>query len=455
MRLEKEIKHSGKFWLPESPEKSLPGTLIISDGGDIQLEINSDDELSDDDLHIERITGNVEKLGYVILDNCMYKRKSLAFGLGITTSSLLVRRAFIGVSNDCNDAIKLSRFTFEIEGLNEWLRITGIKVSHDYENHNAVITYEPQPPIEITIDGATIRIAYAYSIPGTPTLTEAKITHRAELDIIADEPRELDYFSALARKITSFLCIAIDKTVAIFNVNATIPSSETEDNRDIKVKIFYPSLPYSDSKPTDFNRHESLFTYPIIREQFPEVLRRWIDNYDTIYPALHLFLATKDGTHKYLENKFLAMAQSLETFSRRTSLEKMFSDSDYKDLQEHLLNSCPKPHLDWLKGKLLHGNEISLAKRLTTLFSPFKHELDQTEPKTKAAIRKIVDSRNYLTHYDPASKSKCAWGREMWILNQKMEAVMILSILKHSGLNSAALAKISQGWAMTTRFNCR
>ena len=39
MRIKEDFKKSGYFWLPSAPDKKFPGTLSISDGGIIDLEI--------------------------------------------------------------------------------------------------------------------------------------------------------------------------------------------------------------------------------------------------------------------------------------------------------------------------------------------------------------------------------------------------------------------------------
>jgi hypothetical protein len=39
VRIKKDFKKSGYFWLPSAPDKKFPGTLSISDGGIIDLEI--------------------------------------------------------------------------------------------------------------------------------------------------------------------------------------------------------------------------------------------------------------------------------------------------------------------------------------------------------------------------------------------------------------------------------
>ena len=39
MRIEKEMKGQGYFWLPSTPDQKAPGTLSISDGGIIKLKV--------------------------------------------------------------------------------------------------------------------------------------------------------------------------------------------------------------------------------------------------------------------------------------------------------------------------------------------------------------------------------------------------------------------------------
>ncbi|WP_372239958.1 HEPN domain-containing protein [Pseudomonas sp. 9AZ] len=45
-------------------------------------------------------------------------------------------------------------------------------------------------------------------------------------------------------------------------------------------------------------------------------------------------------------------------------------------------------------------------------------------------VRKIVDTRNYLTHYDSTAEKRAAKGRKLWILGQKLESIFELNIYK-------------------------
>lgn len=64
MRVKEKIKKSGYFWLPSVPEKKIAGTLNISDGGKIELEVAG---LFDENIErgkFERIVGQIEKYGF-------------------------------------------------------------------------------------------------------------------------------------------------------------------------------------------------------------------------------------------------------------------------------------------------------------------------------------------------------------------------------------------------------
>ena len=57
-------------------------------------------------------------------------------------------------------------------------------------------------------------------------------------------------------------------------------------------------------------------------------------------------------------------------------------------------------------------------------------------------IRSIVDTRNYLTHYDESLEKNAADGTELWALCQKMEAMFQLHILNILGFSENEVSEI-------------
>jgi hypothetical protein len=171
-------------------------------------------------------------------------------------------------------------------------------------------------------------------------------------------------------------------------------------------------LPFDEKEPKA-DWHRMLFEYGQISSDASRIINNWISAYETIDPALNLYFSVRTGTHKYLESKFLALAQGLETLHRRTSTEKMMDQDQFQELSEEIISHCPEEHKLWLSGRLMHGNEINLGRRLKGIVEPFKQYVGDREERTKL-IRAIVDTRNYLTHYDESNAENVVKGRDLW-----------------------------------------
>ncbi|MBG0754086.1 HEPN domain-containing protein [Vibrio cidicii] len=443
MRIEHEYVKTGYFWLPERDEKKIPGILTIKDGGDIQLEVvGLFDSFNDDEF--DRIIGHIEDDGLVTLESCFYTNKNVAFS-GISKSKICVNRVLSGVAYDKDEVVTFNTLSFSIDSLDEWIGISGINVNHDKEYKTATISYTPPENISYELDnGMRLEICFAYTLPRSLNTTEAKISQRVYFKLKSEELRPLDDFTEIAYKLTNFLCFAIDATVALKDLSAT--SKEIQRNGGdgckypVPVKVFYHSIPFSESAP-DKSWHRMLFTYGTIKSNAQDVFNNWLQAYEIMAPALSLYFSTKNGAQKYLEGKFLALAQGLETYHRRTNDEKLMDPFEFDSLVSKISESCPKEHSEWLIGRLMHGNEINLRKRLKQIVEPFKDKLGTSKERGKL-LGKIVDTRNYLTHYNENLKDNAADGEELWILCQKMEVIFQLHFLKTIGFSEKEIDSV-------------
>lgn len=197
MRIKEELKKSGYFWLPSDPERKIPGTLIITDGGNIELEVVGLFDESIEGLNktlngkdeMERIIGHIEKHGLVTLDDCFYKNKNISFG-GISKSSVCVNKALVGVAYDDKEIVLINTFQFSVEGIDEWVQLSGIKVEYQFEKRTASITYSPPEDISLNLNnGMKLLITFSWTLPGLPNTTEAKITQKAYFKLASEQER--------------------------------------------------------------------------------------------------------------------------------------------------------------------------------------------------------------------------------------------------------------------------
>lgn len=208
----------------------------------------------------------------------------------------------------------------------------------------------------------------------------------------------------------------------------------------LKFYIYYQSNSYSDKEPKK-SWHDMIFRYATIRSNTQQVFNSWINAYEDLAPALGLYFSTKTGAFKYLEGRFLALAQGLETYHRRTSTETLMDIKPFETLVAEVMKGCPPEHVDWLNGRLMHGNEINLGKRLKRIIEPFKNHLGTSSVRSKL-LRKIVDTRNYLTHYSENLKGDAARGKELWDICEKMEVIFNFHFLKVIGFSEEEIGKV-------------
>lgn len=448
MRIEEGYVKTGYFWLPKQQENKIPGILTIKDGGDIELEVvglfdesiealNGEDDLS-------RIIGYVEKDGLVTLDNCFYTKKNISFG-GISKSKVCVNRVLSGVAYDKNEEVTFNSLSFSVDCMDEWVGISGINVQNDWDNRTAIISYKPPENIAYSLDnGMQLEICFAYTLPGFPNTTEAKITQRAYFKLSSGSLKPLSDFTEIVYKLTNLMCFAIDATVTLKDLTATSMEIQREISEGksypVPIHIYYPSIPFSEKAPQK-SWHQMLFNYGAIKTNAQDIFNNWLNAYEILSPALSLYFSTKIGAQKYLDGKFLALAQGLETYHRRNSDEKLMNEEEFESLVESVKKNCPEENINWLEDRLIHGNEINLGKRLKRIIEPFKDHLGSSKERSKL-LRKIVDTRNYLTHYSEDLKAKSAEGKDLWLLFQKMEVIFQLHFLKVLGFSDGEIQNV-------------
>lgn len=449
MRIKDEIRKSGIFWLVENEEEKIPGEVTISNGGKIEVEING---LFGGDLQLtkntfaNRIIGKLEDGRLITLDDCYYIERNLSFG-GMSKSRIFSNFAMFGAAFEKDEIPTFETLEFSIDSIDEWIGITGISVTRDFEKRTATISYNPIKNLSYKISPTiSLEIGFAYTIPGFPVRNEAKITQSTFFKIVSENKISIDELTELAYKITNLVCFATDhilsmKSAVVTSSDLIQELTETE-SRPLPINLYYQSLPFTE-QPIKLRNSEILFNFSSLQDRAENFLKNWIAACDYLAPSLGLYFSVKNGGQKHLEGKFLALAQSLETYHRRTSDEKMMEEKSFSEMIDKIVSGCPQEHAEWLQQRLQFGNEISLRKRLEKIIEPFK-EIIGTNTKNKSMIGKIVSTRNYLTHYGEEAKKGAVFGIEMWKLQNKLEAILQLHIMQTIGFTKDEIKFISE-----------
>ena len=422
MRIKEQIKKSGFFWLPSEdsnsfdavPDDAVSGTLSISDGGNIELELSPSlvTGIRDFKLNsLNQILGHVETYGRVTVDRCQSVTRKPSFVHGEWMESELIKanRVFTGIRYKEDVPPCFNTVTFSIEGIDEWVGISGIEVDCQHENSAITISYNRPEDILLNLeDDMQLLIRFIATSPGIPATQRAEVSQKIYFELISQDARELDEFISVASKLTAFLCFVMNKIVCLETIWATSDNLRQDIGNGrtapIPVEIYCPSWPYAKSEPEIYEL-DMLFKYEDIQSRAESVIDKWLQNYEHIAPAFDLYFLAKAGTLPTLDLQFLTLAQALEAFHGRTSNE------DHK-----------------------------FKKRFKIMTEPFANFM--CGERRPGLIDKIVKKRNYLTHHNKKLESQVAKGQELQCICRKMNALFRLQFLKLIGFDEQEINEI-------------
>lgn len=438
MRIKEEFKKSGCFWLSSSPDRKVPGILSILDGGNIELETFGLLGEIIEHFNLGKILGDVEGEGRITLEDCFCKGGTSGSS-GVDKPLICVNKVICGVWYSENN-ILLDNFSFSIEGINEWIGISVINVINP-DCNKFVISSLPHEEVVFSLDNGMNLLITFKTYLHLSRFQEIGMTQKTYFKLLtsAEDKKDLTEFIVIAEKITTFLCLAIDKIVCLDEITA-----ETETDRPDgtsakkKIKIYYRSPIYLEQEP---RISRMLFDYFDVKDNFEKIINNWINAYEIIEPTLNLYFSTKINGYKYREGRFLALAQGLETYHRRTSDEKVMDEGEFRQLVETILSQCPEENKEWLTRRIETGNEISFRKRLEKIIEAFKGFIGTCRERKKI-VDLITKTRNYLTHYDESLKDQAAKDEELYFLCLKMEAFFQLNFLKTLGFEQQEIKAI-------------
>lgn len=447
MRIKEELKESGYFWLPSVPDKRIPGILSVSAGRSIELELFGVFGTLDEPEPIERIVGHIENGGFVTLDDCYCRRMSSSVDTSrtfddISKSLVDVMRVFKGVAYREGEVPCFKTLTFSVEGIDEWVGISGFEVNRQLAKNAATVSYELPADISFKLDNdMELSIGFGWKPPLSLKKKEVGIAQKTFFHLVSQDARKLEEFISVANKLTNFLCFAVNEVVYLDSMSTVFdtPHQDVRENlrSETLVDIYSYSSLHSKDDP-EIYRHNMLFEFKKIQDKVGTIINNWIKGCEQSGPVFHLYVWAQRNAYPYLEARFLSLVQGLEIYHRRISDEKEMDEAEFERLVENLIKQCPQGREKWLEGRLRYGNEVSLRKRMRGLIKPF-NDLFGNKKDRKKLINRIVDTRNNLTHHHLEREDV----DDLWFLCQKTEGLFQLLFLQMIGFSQEDIRAIT------------
>jgi len=442
----REYEYEGDWWLPEQPEQRIRGKLKFTpqEGAVLHL-IGSHQDL-------ERImkTSNLGIIqGFssdgkkITLYNCLFKHIKVSYP-GMPVCLLHVTYVFVGTHFERPEDIKFKSLWVRFLYLDDWVNISGFKMQPPTKGRFTVKYKRPEDIHANVSNDLKVSIRFGIEYPTFSRLQkEVNIKQRAHMGITPTVARSLNEYLEIIYRIQNFLALAIMEPVHPLSVEGILESKknemenkETYDSVDISYRL--SNIP----NPSETFPWDMVFTYKEISRKFRSLLKNWFSKAELLKPVSDLFFGTLYNPRMYLTNEFQNLVQAIESYHRRTMRNYDLPKKQHQKRIAEILRAIPEKHEKWLERKLTYSNEPILRKRLMDILNSCPEAINRITKNKEWFISKTVDTRNYLTHFDPELRKRSAENGELYDLTSTLRMILQSCLLKELGFDSKSLERL-------------
>ncbi|WP_152418247.1 ApeA N-terminal domain 1-containing protein [Natrinema limicola] len=461
-----EKEFQGYWWLPDNPDKKVGGIASFSPSDGVSLELfsilNEDSEymgsgnvFRPDFIH--GITTSGEK---ITLENCIRGNYSMSSSQGVSSTNSEYQAISLLSGGHFTDDIHFDRFRAQFPLLTKWTGITGINYSGSVFEGGEVsagdtfeITYEFPKSITADLDNAELKLIFNADF-NMGKVGGASIDEEVYFDIIPTSG-DLSYDEGVdySRTLQDFITLATGKEVQPSTLVGRIERDDQPGYNDVEV-LFSTS---GDLKlPDSLHPLKANFVLADIVDNFTEVMNNWFSDYEELEPVYNLYFSVQYNSEMYLQNQLLSLTQAIETYHRREIGGQYISDDEFEEFYEDLCDMIPdrfdesfQAHLE--RGTFKYANEYSLRKRLSELVSEHESIFNELPLDIESSVNKIVNTRNYLTHYDDGITPR-ADADELHPLILRLTAILETILLSDLGIpEDQILERLQQRYSERAR----
>jgi hypothetical protein len=185
-----------------------------------------------------------------------------------------------------------------------------------------------------------------------------------------------------------------------------------------------------------------LFTSNEFRTRLPELLSNWFKLTKELESMYILYSGMMNSEIRQLDYRFLCFISALESYHRIKIRNEEIDEDSYNEMIKLIINNCPIKHKEWLKNKLKYKNEPSLRNRLNDLIDIYSDILQYDGKSKNTFISDVVDTRNYLVHYDKRLSHKRLRLERLYWASESLKLLIELCLLRELGFNNKEIKDI-------------
>lgn len=440
----------GVFWTKTSG--NIYGSISYSPDDGIALELFRHPQPGGNPLdgandYVPQMLGQLPDGTLVTLEGCQFLR---SFGWPMQDILLItrfrVRRVLFGAHVDSINDLQVLEHRTELSSLASWTDSKPCNVERTRSEDGALeteITFRPPTDIDVPLSGRPFALRIEHVSNHSRSHDEVGIAWEAVACVISHKPMAFKDLNRIAGRWTQLLTLLIGKQTGIRAIKATI-DQKPEDKFGTEVEIVWEST--TDVTAKDLVPSDVMVPYALVADHLATIADKWFNYSGQAELATALLLSFESLEETVLDIRFVAATQAAEAYHRSLDSGFYMPVGEFEGAIRKLASSIPSEisgaHRKSLLDRLKFANEFSLRRRLKFLVERLPPKvIEVITGNDKSFVDKVVDTRNYFTHYDKSSADKALKGGECFGAAQRVHALVIVSFLHDFGLSDSDILK--------------
>lgn len=443
------FSEQGLFWLAGHREDEVPGTLSYDpeDGAVLKL-LGIFGELGeafkrafggagrDDEAIIHGVTMKGKPISLLHAHDTNRQLHMPGIAHETWTSNLLVVGLHITSADE--EAI-FPKSYFRFEGIETWLEHRPFTDTFDSEAKSLTVLAEKPREIAFAshcdFEVSSVGSLYSCNNPATRFVIDVM----SQMAITPSDPRSLNWHLNRAVRLQELASLCTGHFLPLTSFELRGPDEPLSGGGVRATEVhFYARMIHGDGDGKA-KRRTPIVTGPELIGFNPKAVQLWFDQFEIFSPALRLFFTITGERQMFTNIRLLLAIQALEVFHRRTSGELVMPAETFAAFAEAMVAAIPEEVEPRMREKLTSlyrfANEPSLNQRLRSIVAALSEAFGEAPGGFDGKfIRKLVDTRNYYTHFSEELSDRTLDGAGMYWASRRVILLLTLLFLQRLGI---------------------
>lgn len=444
--IEEDVQYHGHWWLPSAPDDRVAGVLYLKRKGGIRLHLIGMFRSDETQEFGHRLTDHDVILGEFMpghsvatIIGCHERERESPYISNTAKGSVqrfIAKHVLFGLHVSAFTDLVFSSFEFSTTYLSDWVHVR--LLDFEMKGKSTVVTSLPNETLTIPGKGWELSIT---SYVNTSLGGNYNSTQNSSISVEVDTPISWNAFEENFQK----PLLDLVQFGSLFLNSVTFQNIPHEGNtlKMISTGRFEPI-----TRAKDFGIHDSLFLLSDLGADGPTFIINWLDFYKTFKYIFDLYFDSAYIGFQFPVSKFLNVIQAIESYhAGRTETPFVKEGKNEFKKKKQTVMECLQEKFselsDWIKTELSYFTV--LRTRLEDLVNEAEPVMVKLVDDQESFISRIMDSRNYYTHYDPRKRTKAAADIELTTMTEVLRLLLAFHVLIECGMKKDKVTELLAG----------